>query len=175
MMIAVPVAAVATFFICPPLIVDLKIDKVRLGQIPMLTRTLEAFRDDYGRLPTEQEGLSALLRPPGNESDPYFKKGQLPIDPWGGSYVYHPAEDGRHFSLYSPGRNGIDEHGGGDDVVNWDKTYTCEEYGVGCRWRCETAQMSALVALGLWVVACGASTLILGVNWLRRRHIHAPA
>ena len=113
MMIAVPVAAVATFFICPPLIVDLKIDKVRLGQIPMLTRTLEAFRDDYGRLPTEQEGLSALLRPPGNESDPYFRKGALPIDPWGGSYVYHPAEDGRHFSLYSPGRNGIDEHGGG--------------------------------------------------------------
>jgi len=81
MMIAVPVAAVATFFICPPLIVDLKIDKVRLGQIPMLTRTLEAFRDDYGRLPTEQEGLSALLRPPGNESDPYFRKGVLPIDP----------------------------------------------------------------------------------------------
>src|SRR5205823_6054468 len=79
-MIAVPVAAVATFFICPPLIVDLEIDKVRLGQIPMLARTLEAFRDDYGRLPTEQEGLSALLRPPGNESDPYFRKGALPID-----------------------------------------------------------------------------------------------
>src|SRR5207247_1227776 len=101
-MIGVPVAAVASFFVCPPMIVDLEIDKVRIGQIPMLTYVLELFRADYGRLPTEQEGLSVLLRPPGREWDPYFRKRRLPIDPWGGNYVYHPAQDGQRFLLYSP-------------------------------------------------------------------------
>ncbi len=168
-----PAAALATLFACPLLIIDLKIDKVRRGQIPIITDALAAFRADYGRLPTEQEGLSALLNPPGNESHPYFRK--LPIDPWGGSYIYHPVGDGEHFSLYSLGRNGVDEHGGGDDVVNWEKNYTCEDYGVGCRRPCEIAQASALVALVLWLVVGGTSALLFGVNWLRRKRTHVRA
>lgn len=42
-------------------------------------------------------------------------------DPWGQPIIYiAPAKYGHlEFDLYSIGKNGIDEHGAGDDISNW--------------------------------------------------------
>jgi general secretion pathway protein G len=50
---------------------------------------------DIGRYPTQQEGLTLLVRAPGegvaNWSGPYLS-GDLPKDPWGKDYIYIPAQ-----------------------------------------------------------------------------------
>ena len=56
--------------------------------------------------------------------------------------------------VYSIGVNGIDEHGGGEDIVMWPKHYTCREYGVGC------TRVVALLEFGALALA------ILSVSFL---------
>ena len=50
---------------------------------------LALFKTDTGRFPTTSEGLNALVTNPGIENyneDGYLD--ELPVDPWGKSYVY---------------------------------------------------------------------------------------
>ena len=53
-----------------------------------------------------------------------LKDGEL-LDPWGHPYVYLSANGGspehrqHSFDLYSIGPNGVDDHGVGDDIINW--------------------------------------------------------
>ena len=50
---------------------------------------LLAFNSEHGRLPTQEEGLSALLKPPalaGKTPGPYLPR--LLTDPWGRPYVW---------------------------------------------------------------------------------------
>ncbi|MEW8070080.1 MAG: type II secretion system protein GspG [Candidatus Thiodiazotropha sp.] len=45
----------------------------------------------------------------------------VPRDAWLNHfiYIYPPIFGDKDFDLYSPGPNGIDEQGKGDDIVNW--------------------------------------------------------
>jgi len=156
-----------SLFICPLSIVDLKIDRVRRGVIPLVTSALETYRADFGHFPPEETGLSTLTTTivPG-QGRPYLRT--IPPDPWGSRYIYRLRGADR-FLLYSPGRNGVDEQGGGDDIVNWPKEYTCEEYEVGCFRPCKFIQVSAILGLLLGLVVLGSCTLFILARWCWQR------
>lgn len=97
--------------------------KVAKIQISEIEGALEKFCFDNGRYPDSSEGLEALLQNLGNLTSwkgPYLKKPQLPLDPWGKSYIYRcPGQHG-DYDLLSFGANGMEGgEGENDDVVSW--------------------------------------------------------
>ena len=92
--------------------------------ISTIKTQIKMFDSDVGRLPTNEEGLGALLAQPSgadNWHGPYIEGGPgALIDPWKMPYVYkYPASHaGVDFDLYSTGADTRD--GGGDDIANWD-------------------------------------------------------
>ena len=78
-------------------------------QVENLGTNLDLFRLDVGRLPSEQEGLNALVERPAsadNWNGPYVKRRSMLLDPWGNSYVYKlPGQKGE-YDLYSLGDKG---------------------------------------------------------------------
>lgn len=92
------------------------------ADLSAIETALDAFEIDNGRFPTSAEGLETLLAAPAempNWRGPYLKK--LPIDPWGGSYLYE--QPGRFnttgFDLSSAGPDR--QEGNDDDISNWTK------------------------------------------------------
>jgi general secretion pathway protein G len=82
-------------------------------QIESLRTSLELFKLDTGRYPTEREGLEALIAPPTemrNWSGPYLQKNKVPADPWGNPYHYREAGPSGAFVIFSLG---ADNHEGG--------------------------------------------------------------
>lgn len=91
------------------------------ADISNLETALDAFEIDTGRLPTNDEELSALVEQPSDVKEwygPYIKRG-VPKDPWGNPYVYqYPGQHNTNgYDLYSFGPDG--QEGGGDDIDNW--------------------------------------------------------
>jgi len=84
---------------------------------------LSVFEIDNGRYPTTSEGLKALVSNPGNLptwTHPYMT--QIPLDPWGRSYVYRcPGSNGHDFDIYSVGPDGID--GTADDIGDTNRNW----------------------------------------------------
>ncbi len=83
------------------------------AQIEALGRALDAYRVDTGRYPTTEQGLSALVTKPNDESKwagPYLQK-SVPSDPWGKPYVYRSPGQGGDFDLFSYATDGL---AGGD-------------------------------------------------------------
>lgn len=82
--------------------------KVARAQLDALDKALEQYRLDTGHFPTQEQGLAAIMKKPANEprwDGPYLKK-ELPMDPWGRSFVYKfPGERG-DFDLVSLGKDG---------------------------------------------------------------------
>lgn len=81
-------------------------------QIKMFKGSLETFRLDVGRFPTQAEGLLVLNQAPTDERvrarwrGPYLDQ-DVPLDPWGNPYVYSlPGANGQPFALYSFGGDG---------------------------------------------------------------------
>ncbi|AMO98371.1 type II secretion system protein G [Collimonas arenae] len=66
------------------------------AQIGAFEKALDTYRLDVGHYPTNEEGLAALLIKPAAAikwNGPYLKK-EIPLDPWGNSYVYRsPAQE----------------------------------------------------------------------------------
>jgi general secretion pathway protein G len=95
-----------------------------LTDIAALCVGLEAFKQDTGHYPTQEEGLEALIRAPkGNKdwSGPYYAGRRIPADPWGRHYVY--VCPGKHnavgYDLHSLGPSGKD--GAEDNIDNWSR------------------------------------------------------
>lgn len=112
-------------FAAPPLLRNLgkaKSDTAKI-QIQNLTATLDVFRLDVGRYPTQEEGLTALVARPAAVEEwngPYVRRQDGILDPWGVPYVYRlPGEHGE-FDLFTLG---ADKAPGGTgeskDVTNW--------------------------------------------------------
>lgn len=81
-------------------------------QIKMFKGSVETFRLDVGRFPTQAEGLLVLNQPPTDEfararwRGPYLDQ-DIPLDPWGTPYIYSlPGAGGQPFALYSLGGDG---------------------------------------------------------------------
>jgi general secretion pathway protein G len=97
-------------------------DTARL-QLDQLSTALDLYRVDIRRLPTNEEGLRALLEKPDgveNWRGPYLKKSQAIVDPWGRLFIYRrPGEHGE-YDLSSFGADGRPGGTGEDlDVSNW--------------------------------------------------------
>ncbi|HVT91124.1 MAG TPA: type II secretion system major pseudopilin GspG [Tepidisphaeraceae bacterium] len=87
--------------------------------IRAIDTALSAFKTDCGQYPTTAEGLKALLNSPSdklNWNGPYLSKPTLPLDPWGGPYIYKipGAQVGQSYSLFSSGPDGV--AGTADDI-----------------------------------------------------------
>ncbi len=81
-------------------------------QIKMLKGSLETFRLDVGRFPTQAEGLQVLTQAPTDERAHSYWRGpyidqDVPLDPWGNPYIYSlPGANSQPFALYSLGADG---------------------------------------------------------------------
>ena len=114
MLVVLAIMALLVGLVGPKLMEKLDNSEVQTAtaQLKMLKGTLEALRLDIGRFPTEAEGLAMLNIRPNDEKlktrwrGPYLD-GDLPKDPWGGSYQYSiPGANGQPFALYSLGKDG---------------------------------------------------------------------
>ena len=89
-----------------------------------LASALDLYRLDVGRLPTQNEGLDALVERPDDEASkwfgPYLKKRDMLIDPWGNAYHYRfPGQHGT-YDLFSLGADNAEGGEGEDrDLGNW--------------------------------------------------------
>ena len=84
-----------------------------------ISTALKLYELDNGKFPTTEEGLDALLTPPGSAKNwrgTYLEK--KPVDPWGNVYQYRSPGSHRAYSydLCSFGPDGVE---GNDDIVNW--------------------------------------------------------
>ena len=103
--------------------------------ISALETAIAMYNGDMGEYPlTGNDKLVPALQDDPHNVDwqgPYMefkqdelKDGQL-IDPWGRPYVYVSVNGGspehrpKSFDLFSLGPNGVDDHGAGDDIINW--------------------------------------------------------
>src|SRR5512143_2195354 len=77
--------------------------KTARAQIDALSKALDTYRIDTGHYPTTEQGLSALVTKPTNETQwagPYLLKG-VPPDPWGNPYAYKQPGDHGEYDLLS--------------------------------------------------------------------------
>jgi general secretion pathway protein G len=68
--------------------------------------SVELFRLDVGRLPSQAEGLKALMTaPPASPSwnGPYLPQASALTDPWGQPYLYRVPGKAHEFDVYSLG------------------------------------------------------------------------
>jgi general secretion pathway protein G len=72
--------------------------KTAAVQISDIEKSLEIFKLDVGRFPTNEEGLNALVQRPDSAqgwNGPYMKGASMPTDPWGRAYKYaNPGPNG---------------------------------------------------------------------------------
>ena len=98
-----------------------KVD-VALAQIRMLKTALQAYRLDVGRYPDDQYGLNPLVENRTSDKNwrgPYLEE-QLPLDPWGSSFVYIAnAQNFQGFALYSYGADGKEGGVGLDEDIGF--------------------------------------------------------
>ena len=74
-------------------------------QIADIDKSLELYKLDVGRYPTNAEGLQALVTKPASANGwngPYLKGG-LPSDPWGNAYRYANPGPGGGIEILSLG------------------------------------------------------------------------
>ena len=86
---------------------------------------LKIYRLDNYVYPTTEQGLEALVEASTLDPEPRnFKKGgyleELPLDPWGRTYLYLSPGDHKEVDIYSLGADGLS---GGEeqsaDIGNW--------------------------------------------------------
>lgn len=136
-----------------------------LLSIERLADVLEAHHRHTGRYPTTEEGLSALV---GSAYSGWSPGYVIPFDAWGRPYRYeHPSSgSGTQYELWSLGRNGIDEHGSGDDISSW-AGYDRARYG-------ESREPGPIVA-SVFALLCVGATAMLVRSLQRRRRARANA
>jgi general secretion pathway protein G len=101
-----------------------KIDQARVtttkANLKILHNAVNQFKMDTGRLPTEEEGLTALIEQPSDvtryEPGGYLETTEIPKDGWGNDFIYELSpETGKSFVIKSLGADG-QEGGEGYDA-----------------------------------------------------------
>jgi general secretion pathway protein G len=93
------------------------------ADIKQLGSSINFFRMDFRRYPTEDEGLEILLGDEDVDGKPGSKILQsMPKDPWGRPYYYvYPSTHGREFDIYTLGADGEEGgEGANADIGSWD-------------------------------------------------------
>jgi len=79
-------------------------------QMDNIASSLNLFNLDIGRYPTNNEGLSILIKKPDDLpqwSGPYLNDEMIPSDPWNRPYIYlQPGANGKPYQLKSLGSDG---------------------------------------------------------------------
>ena len=87
-----------------------------IADIAAIKSAITTFEVDNGRLPTQSEGLNALVTNPGGLAEWKSLLESVPVDPWQRPYVYHnPGANGQEFDLYCTGPSGQD--GNADNIT----------------------------------------------------------
>lgn len=111
LMIVLVILGLLTALIAPNMFGRLGVARSQTArvQIENLAGALETYKIDTGHYPTTEMGLVALEAAPEGEvnwAGPYLRRGGVPLDPWGQSYIYSsPGAD--QFTLASLGRDGL--------------------------------------------------------------------
>jgi len=97
MLIVILIIALIAAVLTPSLLGQLSRAKAKTAalQLDTTAAALIMFREDTGRLPTQAEGLNALITDPGvtGWTGPYAKSDKAIKDPWGHALVYTPSSD----------------------------------------------------------------------------------
>ncbi|MDR2244250.1 MAG: type II secretion system major pseudopilin GspG [Burkholderiales bacterium] len=95
-----------------------KADAARI-EIQQISQTLDLFKLEVGRYPTQSEGLQALITKPSGLNrwnGPYWKKNQVPKDPWQNEYKYVvPGKNNQPYEVISMGPDGRE---GGEGAIS---------------------------------------------------------
>jgi general secretion pathway protein G len=78
-------------------------------QLKSVAASVEQFREDVGRYPTAQEGLSVLLKAPAgaeNWTGPYAESANAITDPWGRPVLYIVDDKNHRFHVETLGADG---------------------------------------------------------------------
>lgn len=114
MLVVMVIIGMLAGLVGPKLFTRVDSSKVKTAevQLKMFKGSLETFRLDVGRFPTQAEGLLVLTQAPTEERararwrGPYLDQ-DLPLDPWSNPYQYSvPGANGQPFALYSLGGDG---------------------------------------------------------------------
>lgn len=88
-----------------------------MAQMQMISTALSAYRLDVGRYPQQ---LSELIRSDARGWDGPYLPNNVPLDPWGNSYVYRFPGQENAFDLLSLGADGRDGgEGENADISVW--------------------------------------------------------
>jgi general secretion pathway protein G len=97
--------------------------KTAQAQMSMIETALKMFRLDIGRYPTTEEGLKSLVIKPESLrawDGPYLEK-DVPLDPWGNSYIYKCPGEKSEYEIISYGADGKPEGDGENkDIKSWE-------------------------------------------------------
>lgn len=94
-------------------------------QVNYIKGALQQYAIDMGRVPTQDQGLEALVRQPTNSSGfgsyrpgGYLDSQEVPMDQWGNPYQYAvPGAENAPFDVYSMGPDGRPNTE--DDIGSW--------------------------------------------------------
>jgi general secretion pathway protein G len=96
--------------------------------IESLETSLRLYKLDLGAYPTTEQGLTALITPPGTGSTEstwreggYIEKGRVPKDPWGHDFIYLSPGIHGDYDIMSYGSDGVPGGEGKDkDINSWE-------------------------------------------------------
>lgn len=111
MLVVISIIALIAAVLTPNLMAQLGRARVKAAQLQLdtLASSVEMFRSDVGRYPTQQEGLNALVDEPSDVdgwTGPYVKGPKSLVDPWGRPILYELDASGRNFYVESYGADG---------------------------------------------------------------------
>lgn len=97
-------------------------------QMESIETALKLYKLDNGNYPTTEQGLQALVEPPGAgnlaknwRQGGYLEKGKVPKDPWDNDFVYISPGAHGDYDLISRGADGEpDGEGKNKDINSWD-------------------------------------------------------
>ncbi|MEM9973725.1 MAG: type II secretion system major pseudopilin GspG [Pseudomonadota bacterium] len=110
MLVAVAIVGLLVGLVGPAAMRQLQASRVNAteAQISQLRAALDIYQIDTGRLPSEDQGLGALVSNASGDvpgwNGPYLRDGKLPQDAWGGAFLYR--YDGDRVEVISLGADG---------------------------------------------------------------------
>jgi general secretion pathway protein G len=98
MLVVIVIIALIAAVLTPSLLGQLSRARAKTAtlQLEATATSLDLFKDDIGRYPSDAEGLKALVADPGAQGwlGPYLKSEKALNDPWGHPLVYVSGADG---------------------------------------------------------------------------------